>query len=225
MKEMRIFFFGDSICFGQGVSVHKTWIAKIARTLDKKLSAIGCELLLQNYSINGNTTRMALERIAYDIQSKELDLLVVQFGINDANIWMTDNGNPRVSAESFAANLQEIINRVKSFGVKTVILNTNHLTARTDVLPNSDIVFVEHIRLYNELIRQVAAKNAGFVVLVDMEQHIEAALKTLPEAEKNSYLLPDKVHLSVYGNELYYTGFYPALEKVVEEMLNAGGGA
>ena len=41
----------------------------------------------------------------YDVQSHEVDVLVVGFGMNDCNYWMTDKGVPRVSQNAFRANL------------------------------------------------------------------------------------------------------------------------
>ena len=54
---MRVFFFGDSICYGQGISVHKGWIPKISSAFeDNKL-----DVLVANSAVNGRTTRQALE--------------------------------------------------------------------------------------------------------------------------------------------------------------------
>lgn len=223
LNALRVYFFGDSICFGQGASVHRTWIAQVAARLEQELEPKGVELLLQNYSINGNTTRMALERIAYDIQGKDVDVLVVQFGMNDANIWATDKGNPRVSPKSFEANLHEIIARVRSFGIKRIVLNTNHLSERYDVLPNSQEVYREHVRFYNTVVRRVADAYPGYVTLVDMELHIEQRLEGWDAARRREYVqpAPDLLHLSGLGNEMYYEYFYPRLLQIVEQVLES----
>jgi len=84
--RIRIFFFGDSICFGQGVSPHFTWVTRLSRALDERLSS-RADVLTQNPSVNGNTTRMALERMPYDVQSHAPDVLYIQFGLNDCNGW------------------------------------------------------------------------------------------------------------------------------------------
>lgn len=224
MQTLKVYFFGDSICFGQGVSLHKTWVSQVAAQLDADYLSRGVKPLLQNYSINGNTTRMALERIAYDIQGKDIDVLVVQFGMNDANIWQTDKGRPRVSPASFAANLQEIIDRASTFGVSHILLNTNHPTGRFAVLPNSHIVYQEHICLYNTIVRQVAASNASLVTLVDMEAYFN---EQLPEERSVLHLLPapDLLHLNTRGNDMYFQRFYPVLHATVERLLAVRGNA
>lgn len=218
MKQFSVYFFGDSICVGQFTSVHKTWVSGVSKRLEAELAPQGYETLVQNYSISGNTTRMALDRIAYDLQGKFIDLLVVQFGINDANIWQTDNGSPRVSAASFAANLQEIIDRMRHFYVSRIILNTNHATGRHNMLPNATVTYQANIARYNEIIREVAAKNAPYVTLVDMEALVAAEL---PE---NAPLLhvqpaPDVMHLSDWGHEVYLRNFYPRMMAVAKTIL------
>jgi lysophospholipase L1-like esterase len=88
----------------------------------------GIELWVVNASVNGNTRRQALERMPYEVQSHPLDVLLVQFGMNDCNYWRTYHGLPRVSQAAFRANLAEIIERAFRFGAQRVLLNTNHPT-------------------------------------------------------------------------------------------------
>ena len=117
LKRTTLYFFGDSIFFGQGVSPHKTWVTRLSQRVSDAFAGV-CELVVQNPSVNGNTTRLALERMAYDVQAHRPDVLVVQFGMNDCNVWQTDSGRPRVSSAAFAANLAEIIERGRKFGDK-----------------------------------------------------------------------------------------------------------
>lgn len=102
---MNIYFFGDSISFGQGVSIDLGWVTKLSAKLRIKFPQQ--DITAINSSINGNTTRMALERMPYDIQSHDVDILVIGFGMNDCNYWETDKGVPRVSPLAFEANLKK----------------------------------------------------------------------------------------------------------------------
>ena len=114
---MRVFFFGDSICYGQGISVHKGWIPKISSAFeDNKL-----DVLVANSAVNGRTTRQALETMPFEIQNYKPEILIVQFGMNDCNYWLSDKGLPRVSKKSFKANLEEIITRGFNFGCKKIL--------------------------------------------------------------------------------------------------------
>src|SRR3989344_2181705 len=108
---MNIFFFGDSICSGQGVSVHKTWVTRISQNLENLEKKYKIPITVTNSSINGNTTRQALERIHYDVLSHGVDIILIQFGMNDCNYWSTDKGLPRISKQAFKSNLLEIIEK------------------------------------------------------------------------------------------------------------------
>ena len=128
----RVVFFGDSICVGQHVSVHKTWVSRMSRAIHDGLdTTVGDEeLIVINASINGNTTRMALERMPFDAQQFGMDFMYTQFGLNDCNWWGTDKIVPRNTPAAYEANLKEIIERGRGAGAKKVAIGTNHGTTR-----------------------------------------------------------------------------------------------
>ncbi len=199
---MKFAFFGDSICAGQGVSIHRTWAVRLSALLEDALGQGGRGLVTMNPSINGDTTRMALGRIAHDIQNHRVDAIMIQFGMNDANHWDTDLGAPRVSEAAFAANLGEIIDRARRFGAETVFLNTNHPTTRTHkAMAGGARTYQQSNERYNEIIREVAAGRDG-VILNDVEQdwrqRIDAGASRLADM-----LLPDELHLSEAGHDAY----------------------
>ena len=53
-----VFFFGDSICFGQGVSIYKGWVPRLSATLAQVGEERGRAVGVHNLSVNGNTTRL-----------------------------------------------------------------------------------------------------------------------------------------------------------------------
>jgi lysophospholipase L1-like esterase len=214
----RIVFFGDSICVGQGVSIHRGWVTRLAARIEQWSRESNLDLVIVNASINGNTTRQALERMPYDVQSHGVGVLIVQFGMNDCNYWMTDRGVPRVSEEAFAANLNEVIRRGMTFGAKSILLHTNHATSRdVEKLPYSDITYEASNRRYNEVIREVAARWADIVTLIDIERaflaHTQGDTMRLAEL-----LLEDGLHLSVKGHDLYYELAAPIIEACVRKV-------
>lgn len=216
-EDIRLFFFGDSICFGQGVAPHKTWVSRLAHALDAEF-APAVDVTVQNASVNGNTTRMALERMAYDVQSHEPDILFVQFGMNDCNYWETDRGNPRVSPAAFKANLAEIIVRGRSFGAQQIILGTNHPTTRTNqLLPHVDFCYEVSNRRYNALSREVAAEMG--VQLADIEpvfrEQEEAGSISLSETVQ-----ADELHLSELGHSIYFDARLPLLRTEIQQLLD-----
>jgi len=212
---VRAFFFGDSICFGQFVSPHLTWVTRIARRLAEPApSGAGRpEVTVINTSISGNTTRMALERMPFDVQSHGIDVILIQFGMNDCNYWLSDGGQPRVSRRAFEANLLEIVARARAFGARQIMLNTNHPTPRTAVMEHAGVSYQRSNEQYNEVVRAVAEQSGG-VRLIDIEREWLARVGR-GEARLEDLLLEDHIHLSERGHALYFEIVYPVYERAV----------
>ena len=203
---MKVVFFGDSICFGQFISPHDNWITQISTNL----SNLSRDIIVINSSISGNTTRMALERMPFDVQSHGIDIIYIQFGMNDCNYWKTDNGHPRVSKKSFEANLIEIMERAKIFGAKKILLGTNHPTPKTNFFDHISIAYQESNKDYNKIIRKVT-KNKDLVELVDNEKEWLRQIDFGVNLE--DLLLADQIHLSRLGHELYFKFVFPYIQK------------
>lgn len=220
-RPIRIVFFGDSICVGQGVSIHKGWVTRLSAQVSDRSKRLNREYVVMNSSVNGNTTRQALERMPYDVQSHGVDLLIAQFGMNDCNFWESDRGMPRVSPRAFKANLHEIVDRAHIFGAQRVILNTNHPTARfNDLMADGTTTYQESNAAYSRIIRAVAAEHQ-VAVLNDVERVFLEHLSHADEAI-DDLLLDDRLHLSERGHDLYFASCAPVVEKElirVEEFL------
>lgn len=213
----RLIFFGDSICVGQGVSIHKGWVTRLAAHVTEICDARGIDIVVLNASVNGNTTRQALERMPYDIQSHGTDLLIVQFGMNDCNYWESDRGAPRVSPAAFSANLGEIVDRALRFGARKVLINTNHPTTRiTSRFPWADCSYQESNARYNELIRQVADSRRAHAILNDVEAGFNELIKRGHRLE--SLLLADGLHLSERGHDVYFDLICPRVGSLIDEL-------
>lgn len=197
----KILFFGDSIFFGHGVSLCNNFIY----TLSLYLNLVNKDVIVTSCSHNGDTTRMALDRISFDVQPHWFDIIVIQFGINDGNYWISDQRLPRVSKESFKANLNEIIDRAYQRKVQKVFLCTNHPMGRREKFPNMEISLQDSNEAYNKIIRQVG-KERG-VELFDIESRFPVVLK--------NYLLDDLTHLNERGHEIYFTIMYERLRSCV----------
>jgi lysophospholipase L1-like esterase len=214
----KVVFFGDSICFGQLISPHLGWVTRISAQLAAHAMAQGRSVRVTNTSINGNTTRMALERMPFDVQSHGVDLCVVQFGLNDCNHWQTDFGLPRVSQAGFRANLDEIIERLRRSGARCIVLNTNHPTIRADEeLAGTGKTYQQWNEVYNDLIRSTAAKAGADVILNDVAaawaEQLAAGPLTLGEL-----LLHDGLHLSEAGHDLYYNIAEPVVTQQCQRI-------
>jgi acyl-CoA thioesterase-1 len=212
---IRVTFFGDSTCVGQGVSIFRGWVPRIAQDLDELGRSLGHEILVTNASVNGRTTRQALEDMPYHVQGPGVDILVVQFGLNDCNYWATDGGAPRVSLAAFRANICEIIERGRRFGARRILLNNNHSTSRASkILAGTNITYEESNIIYNQAIRELATTQGPDVRFQDIENRFNDLV--LSDGPLERYLLADGLHLSLEGHEAYFELMRPVLREAVE---------
>ena len=222
-KPIRVTFFGDSIFVGQGISIYQGWVTQIARYLDEYGEKIGRQFLVTNASVNGRTTRQALEDMPYSIQSDGVDILVVQFGLNDCNYWVTDRGLPRVSLGAYKENLREIITRGMNFGAHRVLLNNNHPTSRTrEFLPNTSITYEDSNRLYCQEIRALAAEFGEKVQFQDIYTYFNEQLIRL-HTPIEKFLLIDELHLSIEGHTAYFNLMLPIILTAVNDFIATEG--
>jgi acyl-CoA thioesterase I len=210
---MKIAFFGDSICVGQGISIHNGWVTLISKFIEENNSSYNEKSLVFNSSVNGRTTRQALENMPYEIQSQKPDILIVQFGMNDSNYWESDNGLPRVSKDSFKSNIKEIISRSVNFGVKKIILNTNHPTPLTNQFNYANCSYEESNDEYNQVIRSLDFISDK-VILNDINKELKLFCKSNNKTP-NDLVLKDGIHLNELGHTLYYKYTKLILEKIL----------
>jgi len=220
---LRIVFFGDSVCVGQGISIHRSWVSRLSARLDELDQDGKPHLVVVNASVNGNTTRQALERMPYEIQSQGVALLLMQFGMNDCNFWLSDRGLARVSPKSFAANLEEIIERGFKFGASRIFVNTNHPTTRDrELMPHTKTTYEANNRRYNQLIRDVVGGLDERVVLNDIERSFLEQTGG-DRSRLMELLLDDELHLSVKGHDVYYDVIANRVISAVRSLLLPAG--
>lgn len=96
---MVIACIGDSCTFGQNVKAVEAWPHVLHDLTGHDV---------RNLGVNGDTTRLGLERWHRDVDLVKPDVVVIQFGHNDANLW---DGWPRVSFAEYRTNLREMFLR------------------------------------------------------------------------------------------------------------------
>tara|TARA_B100001093_G_C26801741_1_gene1003721 strand:- start:1131 stop:1748 length:618 start_codon:yes stop_codon:yes gene_type:complete len=199
----KIFVFGDSVSFGELVSSNKSWPSLLASYFDTSKNKI----IVQNFSKNGDTTRLALLRLEFDILKRKPEIVIIQFGLNDCNIWTSEFENSRVNIISFENNLIEICKKIYSSGAKKVFLNTNHPT-----LKKSNFNYQNQSINYNKSIRNAfdKLKQEYNINLIDIESKFNNELFKDSNFIKKS-LLDDGIHLSEFGQIKYY-------EIIIEEI-------
>lgn len=234
---INIVFYGDCISTGQYVSIDQTWVVRIAQKLREKYP----DVVVMNPSANGFTTKQALDRMHYELSKIKLDILVIQFGMNDANYWKTDNFNicetdegiPRVKPEDFEANLIELANKGLKFGTYAVFFMVSQPSGRSvSPLPYAGgRTYQQCLDTYNEIIRKVVHKpfksnNPFEVSLIDIDKHF----RDIAQGNRGKLLEllmpePDWIHLSLKGHNAYFNYVYPILEHATERIQWAKDGA
>lgn len=214
--SITVIFMGDSITEGQYVTPDLRWSDLVASRVREAFGENEGDLhFFHNRGISGETTRDALGRYSHDVQSMRADVMTLQFGLNDCNCWDTDRGLPRVSELAYRANLIEMISRARHFGVKEIIVSTNHCTLRHKKMANDKTLEEGRVH-YNEIVREVAAQTG--VTLCDIEKSFnhfsrdQLAQLLLPE--------PDVLHLSPEGHTYYANVIYPYVLKAIQSRIN-----
>jgi len=205
---MKILFLGDSIMNGQNVNLSNSYVSRISLFYSKNSDS---NILVENISVNGKTTREALIDFPKDVQSSGADILLIQFGLNDLNHWATDKGLPRVNMNSFRYNLEEMVDRARAFGIQKVFLVSNHPIRKIVDINKAMINLEEFNQKYNAVIEDTARVKGTY--FIDMH----TILSQLNEAE---YLQVDGVHPSNRGNQFYYDEVLNRLNRLFKELTD-----
>ena len=75
----KFYFIGDFICNGQHISLHKTWVYKFSKWLDKNYYG---KFNVQNISVNGITSESVLQRLYYQVLRYKPDICYIQLGMS-----------------------------------------------------------------------------------------------------------------------------------------------
>ena len=169
-----IAFFGDSItqgCFeliprkeGGFDNVHdreNVYHTRLVRLLAKQYPTVPINVV--NAGVAGTTASFGVERMERDVLSKNPDLTVVCFGLNDC-------GKEEAGLEEYVSSLSNIFDRLKDAGSEIIFMTQNMMC--TQVSANIDPMFLKLANLLS--VRQ----NRG---VVDM--YFEAAKKICLEKE------------------------------------------
>jgi lysophospholipase L1-like esterase len=133
-----------------------------------------------NSGLNRSTTRASLAFVDKDVIQHRPDLVLVMFGINDQRI---PNGGKvdgyAVPPDEYEKNLEQMVTRIQVAGAK-VVLMTNRPLLQGPAMPRANFYLDRQgdggalyslpgqtkgsIRLYNDIVRRVAARNGAYLV-------------------------------------------------------------
>jgi lysophospholipase L1-like esterase len=163
-----------------------------------------------NAGVGGNTTVAGLARMEKDVLARDPDLVIVQFGINDAavDVWRKPPATAsRVSRKRYEKNLREMVDRLRR-GEAEVILMTPNPCCWTPKLkeayghppydPDDPNGFNAFLSEYAEAARRVARDKKVRLVDVYAAYQAHAAGDGCSLAD----LLLDGMHPNARGHEL-----------------------
>jgi len=195
--DLNILFIGDSITYGEFINRGRTFPQLLDVSLNKSLAV---NVNISALARNGWTTRDALTSPDWSTAMRfKPEIAVIQFGLNDANRWVTDNGVQRVNIFSYKHNLIEMIMRLRAAGTEKIFLMNIHKTKKSEQ-------FNVETFAYNLWLEGVARREK--VGLIDVRDRLITEID----------LLPDGIHLNRSGHNLYKMVIQLALGNAVKSQ-------
>ncbi len=203
-KEVTIVAFGDSTTASRGK------LKVYADVLEKELPERGLFARVINAGIGGNHTEHARVRFEKDVLSHDPDIVIIQFGINDAavDVWKDPPATEsRVPLEKFEKNLRHLLSVLEKRGTNVVLMTPNplrwtpkmrELYGRSPYLPDETNGFNIKLEAYAETIRRIAKTEN--VLLIDVYRSFEEFSQT--DGQSVDDLLLDGIHPNDRGQRL-----------------------
>lgn len=213
-KAVKIVAFGDSITLAMRQPKEKRWVGVLAASLNKSFP--DCQIEVINSGVGGNTSREGLERIEKDVLDHNPDLVLIEFGGNDA----TEDETRHVESEEFRANLETMCTRItETCNAKVALLTFPPVIDEWHVWGGKPFFEpwggVDKCVEGNRKITRDFAAEKG-LVLIDIDKALREHAKAHgPE----DCILPDGIHLTATGNQVVADAIIPAVEKIVAVML------
>ncbi len=116
-KKLTIVAFGDSI------TAPRKGVVTYSDVLRETFKQKNVEVI--NAGVGGNTTEHAKKRFEKDVLTHSPDLVIIQFGNNDAavDVWKDPPAtSPRVSLTDYIKNLSEMIATLKARNAKVILV-------------------------------------------------------------------------------------------------------
>lgn len=195
---MKIVCFGDSIT-ESGVGGWTDWLQQ----------QLGEAHVVVNSGIGANTTMHALDRFDSDVAVHNPDIVVIEFGINDAYVYV-HQGISRQSVGEYERNLREIIRLTRRHGAQPVLV-INHLPVTNGTVheQGNGQPIEKNMEPYNATVSALADEVG--IPTVDFPASVT-------EEERAAMLEADGIHLSEGGQEQYGRIILKGLLPVIEQL-------
>ena len=198
--------------------------------LSRDLPTAGISAVVLNKGAAGNTTDDALLRFQRDVLDENPDLVIIQFGGEDAmvDLWKSPPVlTPRVPLARYRSNVNFMVQQLKARGIRTLLM-TSHPFCWSDTalalygqpVSGSPYVPADPFGLntvhssYVEVMREIAISES--VQLVDMYGRLISYANK--EGQELSDLAPDGLHLNDVGQRMAASAIYEVLGVTVIEQ-------
>ena len=192
-RRVTIVFVGTSLTAGYGLEPDEAYPVLIGRMLD----SLGVPNEVRNAGVSGETSAGALRRIDWPISAKDIDILVLETGANDALRGL--------DLDSTRANIDSILTRIR-----TLRPSTRVLLAQMEAPPNMGVKYTSAFR---SMFPTLAKKHsAGLVPFL-----LDSVAGTLDLNQG------DGIHPNAEGEKIVARNVWRALAPVVDSVRKEKG--
>jgi len=179
-----------------------------------------------NAGIGGDHTGDARARFEKDVRAHQPDVVVIQFGINDAavDVWKDPPATEsRVSLADFEANLRYLIDTLAADGGQVILMTPNPLRwnakmremyGKSPYDPNVEDGFNVRLKEYAAKVRELAKEKK--LALVDVYQLFEK--HGAKDGRSVDELLLDGIHPNEVGQRIVADALLPLIRKSAAAM-------
>ena len=195
IRKTRIVAFGDSITQGlECEALEQRWPSLVEKMLQILQPDTHVEII--NSGVGGNTSREGLARFGKDVSAHKPDLVLIEFGGNDA----TPAIARFVPVAEYRQNLETMISDISEWGGRSIILPFPPIIDVWHTCWSAD-KFLDaggtdrYVESYRDCSRRIAAEKK--LKLADIDLALREAIKADGVA---SQIRQDGVHLTWSGN-------------------------
>jgi len=197
------------VCFGDSTTAPRDNVD----IYTDQLRRLFPEITFINRGVRGESTSMALKRLETDVLDAAPDIVIIQFGINDAaiDVWKKIPAErPRVALEDYAMNLRNFVDAIHGKKASAVLMTPNQVRWTPDLVElygrppyqvSEVLGFTFILETYATAVRDVATeKHVPLVDIYTLYEEWECR-----NAESCSAFLLDGIHPNSSGHQLVAT--------------------
>jgi len=204
------------VAFGDSTTAPRGPLRVYADILSNELPKRDVQAKVVNAGVGGNHTAAARKRFQRDVLDHKPDLVIIQFGINDAaaDVWKKPpSAQPRVALKTYAANLRFFVKSIRAAEAEPILMTPNPLrwTPKLKQLYGKPPYNPDDANGFNLLLQDYAAAVRAIakeeqVPLIDIDRAMKAKIDDL---------LLDGMHPNAAGHRLIADRLLPAVLQAI----------